>query len=231
MTKAKKKDKEKYDDLFERYKILVNARNFHYENFNKWLTYFYVANAAIFVGYIQILTSDKNNLEYLNLPVLILGLIAGLLLYWSSKGYYYWNINFIMLVNHYEKNLLKWNKKERIYSMFANKVEQNNFKSPFSGANFSTSKIAILFAFIIVSTWGTLLVYTIFNNTVILKFINCKCLVGIISTFLSMTFIIGLTWLIGLKKKHFLWSNTDPLYDLNLPQDVEEEIEQIQQTN
>src|SRR5690554_2889930 len=92
------------DNIFERYKLLVIARNFHYENFNKWLTYFYVANAAIFVGYIQIISSDKfSEIWGLQFPVLILGFLAGILLYWSSKGYYFWNINFIMLVNHYEK--------------------------------------------------------------------------------------------------------------------------------
>ncbi|WP_339904234.1 hypothetical protein [uncultured Cyclobacterium sp.] len=46
-------------NIFERYKLLISARDFHYENFNKWLTYFYVANAAIFVGYIQLLISKE----------------------------------------------------------------------------------------------------------------------------------------------------------------------------
>ena len=140
--------KKRKEILFEKYKLLVAARNFHYDNFSKWLTYFYVANAAIFVGYIQVLISDEiPQKELVKIPILLFGFIAGLLLFWSSKGYYYWNINFIMLVNHYEKTLLKWKKDERIYSMFANKKEQNNYSNIVKGANFSTSKIAILFSY------------------------------------------------------------------------------------
>ena len=35
----------------ERYELLIRARNFHYENYNKWMTYFYVAISALFVSY------------------------------------------------------------------------------------------------------------------------------------------------------------------------------------
>ena len=140
------------DNLFERYKMVIAARNFHYENFNKWLTYFYVANAAIFVGYVQVVTKKDSahlsSYESTETAILILGCIACLLLYLSSKGYYYWNIHWISLVNHYEDQL-GWNKKERVYSMFFNKHSQNNYFIPYSGANYSTSKIAILFSFII----------------------------------------------------------------------------------
>ena len=45
--------------LDERYKILVEARNFHYDNFNKWMTYFYVAIGAVFIGYCTIISSNK----------------------------------------------------------------------------------------------------------------------------------------------------------------------------
>ncbi|WP_158860362.1 RipA family octameric membrane protein [Lunatibacter salilacus] len=205
-------------ELFEKYKLLVAARNFHYENFNKWLTYFYVANAAIFLGYIQIITAKElESRQNYQFAILALGLIAGTLLYWSSKGYYYWNINYILLVNHYEKELLGWKKGERIYSMFANKTEQNNFISPVSGANFSTSKIAILFSFIIATSWGALII----NCTEILSKIPCINQFGsvlIIPILLSGLLMIGITWLFGLAKGHILWSNTNPLYDLGIDQ-------------
>lgn len=212
----------KDDSIFERYKILVAARNFHYDNFNKWLTYFYVANAALFVGFIQLTTADSEKLSFdKNIAIygiLCLGWIAGILLYWSSKGYYYWNINFIMLVNHYEKDLLKWDKSERVYSMFANKREQNNFGSPFSGANFSTSKIAILFAYIIVTSWGALLANTLLSLPSTTGYYLCNWLIPIVSIVVSGGLIIGLTWLFGRGKKHFLWSNTKPLHDLKIKQ-------------
>ncbi|MFY0600710.1 MAG: hypothetical protein JXR03_13640 [Cyclobacteriaceae bacterium] len=211
----KKEDKEV--ELFERYKLLVAARNFHYENFNKWLTYFYVANAAVFVGYIQLISSPKlDKIQSAQYPVLIFGFAAGLLLYWSSKGYYYWNINFIMLVNHYEKKLLKWKKRERIYSMFANKSVQNNYFNPSSGANFSTSKIAILFAYIIVTSWGALLANSILSLPSLTSLYLYDWLIPIVSIVLSGTIIIGIIWLFGKKEKHILWSNTVPLHDLEI---------------
>jgi len=148
----------------EKYRILINARNFHYENFSKWLTYFYIAIGALFVGYCSIVASEENkSLEYL---LIILGFILSLLWYWSAKGYYFWNINFINLVNYYERDILKFEKSERVYSFFANKKTQNNYFNPISGANISTSKVAILFAFVITVAWAF-----IFYNTII----NCEC--------------------------------------------------------
>ena len=209
--------KKKNKELFEKYKILVAARNFHYENFNKWLTYFYVANAAIFVGYIQMISSPQfENLSNFQFPVLTLGFIAGLLLYWSSKGYYYWNINFIMLVNHYEKTLLKWKKKERIYSMFANKDEQNNYISPISGANFSTSKIAILFAFILATSWGSLLTYKLFSipgSAIVVSPLWFK-----IGTAVSISIISILLLSLAMSKLKLLGSKTNPLHNLDIDQ-------------
>jgi hypothetical protein len=202
---------------FEKYKQLVAARNFHYENFNKWLTYFYVANAAIFVGYIQILISAKHGIQQYEIPILIFGYLSGLLLYWSSKGYYYWNLNFILLVNHYEETILKWKRKERIYSMFADKDAKNkrinNFFSPFHGANFSTSKIAILFAYIIATTWGAILLFSTICLTSQFEYLSTSF--GIIMSILvSGGFTIGITSLFGVRKKHFLWSNTTLLHNL-----------------
>ena len=146
----------------EKYKLLINARNFHYENFNKWQTYFYIAIGALFVGYGSVTSSKEGNimLEYL---LIVLGFIVSLLWYWSAKGYYYWNINFINLVNYYERDILKFDKRERVYSFFANKKVQNNFINPISGANISTSKVAILFAFIIATSWAFILCYTILD--------------------------------------------------------------------
>jgi len=48
------KDKATHDA----YKIAISARNFHFSNFNKWMTYYYVAVAAIFVAFYTIKTND-----------------------------------------------------------------------------------------------------------------------------------------------------------------------------
>ncbi len=138
----------------ERYQYLINARNFHYENFNKWMTYFYVAIGALFVGYYNI--ASQKNMDKEQIILLLLGYVASLFWYWASKGYYFWNINFITLVNNCEEKL-GLTKDKRVYFVFANKKTQNNYISPTSGANISTSKIAILFAFIVTIAWNLLL--------------------------------------------------------------------------
>lgn len=208
------REKKKKGELLEQYKIMVAARNFHYENFNKWLTYFYVANAAIFVGYIQVLSSDRlSDITHLELPILVLGFIAGLLFYWSSKGYYYWNINFINLVNHYEKNVLELPKKERIYSVFANKKLQNNYSSPISGANISSSKTAIFFAFIVALSWGSILVHMLLKDKT-----NCNdvWIVNLLS--LGGSYIV--IWLLSrLVAKEFFYSKIDHIPDLKIELD------------
>ena len=43
----------------QRYDYLIKARNFHYDNYNKWMTYFYVAIGALFVGYYTLTTSSS----------------------------------------------------------------------------------------------------------------------------------------------------------------------------
>lgn len=200
----------------DRYKLVINARNFHYENFNKWMTYFYVAIGALFVGYCTILSSEKIiadkrvMLEYL---VLTLGYIVSTLWYWSAKGYYYWNINFITLVNHYEQNVLKFKKKKRVYAVFANKKTENHYYNPIRGANISTSKVAILFAFIITSVWGFIIAYNLFiyTGTCLNKY---KILIILISLIASFSSIFILSWL----PKTFLKSYIDHFPDLEIVQ-------------
>ncbi len=138
----------------ERYTYLINARNFHYENFNKWATYFYFAIGAMFIGYYSI--ASEQNMQFELSSIILLGYITSILWYWSSKGYYYWNINFITLVNQCEKKDLKLSKKRRVYFVFANKSTQNDYSNPTTGANISTSKVAIFFAFIVTTFWGGL---------------------------------------------------------------------------
>ena len=150
------------EELFKRYKLVIAARNFHYENFSKWMTFFYVAIGALFVGYCKIIEISNSsvanvNIEYLRLLLLVLGYTVSLLWYWSSKGYYYWAINFISLVSYYERKLLKFTKEESVYSVFANEKENNSYFKPTSGANISTSKIAVFFAFIVSVVWGIIL--------------------------------------------------------------------------
>ena len=191
----------------ERYDYLINARNFHYDNFNKWMTYFYVAIGVLFVGYYTISTEENMDIEKISL--LILGYITSLFWYWSSKGYYFWNINFITLVNDCEKNTLNIKKKnKRVYSVFANKKTQNNYLNPISGANISTSKIAILFAFIVSVVWSILLIQKLNEyNYANLNF--CLILLISISSTLMLSYFIP---------KYLLQSKIDHFPDLKINQ-------------
>ena len=192
-----KKDKCKEFTPFERYKTLIAAKNFHYDNFNKWLSYFYIAIGVLFVGFYTLKTSNNFSSFELEIKmILFLGYIISLLWYLSCKEYYFWNINFITLVNNCEEECLKLEPKDRVYFVFANKKTQNNYINPISGANISTSKVAILFSFIITISWGILLLKEFLQND-----FCCIFVISIIGTIL-LSWILGKTVLKS-KINHF----------------------------
>lgn len=202
-----KKDKCKEFTPFERYKTLIAARNFHYDNFNKWLSYFYIAIGVLFVGFYTLKTSNNFSSFELEIKmILFLGYIISLLWYLSCKGYYFWNINFITLVNNCEEECLKLEPKDRVYFVFANKKTQNNYINPISGANISTSKVAILFSFIITISWGILLLKEFLQND-----FCCIFVISIIGTIL-------LSWILG---KTVLKSKINHFPNLNIKQKKE----------
>lgn len=197
----------------KQYELLINARNFHYDNFNKWMTYYYVAMGALFVGYCTLKSENKIDCFGEN-SLVLLGFLVGLFWYWSCKGYYYWNINFITLVNNFEKKILKLDKVERVYFVFANKNTQNNYLNPISGANISTSKVTILFSFTVTSMWGVLFLY---NN---LKKISCLQNYVWVNILLSLFLSISIILIISsLLPKRFLYSKIDHFPDLKIKQD------------
>jgi len=197
-------------NLEKRYEILIRARNFHYENFNKWMSYFYVMIGSVILGFSYIISksNDYNNKYHYELIVLaLLGFIISLFWHWANKGYYYWNINFITLVNHYEKNLLNFKESERIYFTFANKNIQNNYFDPISGANISTSKISILLSYIFSVFFAT---YGI--SQVLTDFISYKGLLILVSIVFSLFIILVL----GSFAKKFLSSYHNHFPDLKI---------------
>ena len=136
----------------DQYQLLINARNFHYDNFNKWMTFFYVAVGAIFVGYYSII--EKTELDFEKIIILSIGLLVSIFWHWSCKGYYYWITNFIQLIQLYEEKMPPI---KRVYFCMANKKSNNKYYNPVSGANISTSKITLLFSFIVTFSWSLLL--------------------------------------------------------------------------
>ena len=82
------------------YERLIKARNFHYENFNKWSLYFYAIIAALFVGYYNVKDS-----VVLSMVIAVVGYVVSICCHLSGKGYYYWENNWIKLIMHYEKQV------------------------------------------------------------------------------------------------------------------------------
>lgn len=124
------------------------------------MTYFYLAVAALFVGYHTLAragNSIANVIPYLSY-------VVAMVFYWSAKGYYYWNIHWIRLVHHYEKHHFKWRADESVYHVFYNKNLNNKYWSPTAGANFSTSKLTVFFSFLIAFGWGYFIAYSLLDK-------------------------------------------------------------------
>jgi len=120
-----------------------------------------------------------------------------------------------MLVNDCEKKCLKLKKEERVYSVFANKKTENKYFSPINGANISTSKVAILFSFIITISWGILLLKEF------MKFIDDRCL-SIVLHILGVILIPIITLSLSYISQLFLQSKIDHFPDLKLQQTKED---------
>lgn len=195
----------KEDMDFEKYKILVTARNFHYDNFSKWMTYFYVAIGAIFVGYCTTVKQTGSNMSLL---LLVLGYLVSLFWFIACKGYYYWNLNFIKLVNYYESKVLKWEKSERIYTAIANKNTSGNiYISPISGANISTSKVTMFFSYTICVSWGCL-----FLNKIVCSLAGNVCL----HYFLILLIVVFITAIFSFCSQFFFKSYTKHMVDYDI---------------
>ncbi|MFP5436789.1 MAG: hypothetical protein ACLGH8_03330 [Bacteroidia bacterium] len=185
--------------LEKKYEILIRARNFHYENFNKWMAYFYVMIGSIILGFSYIISKDPTYADHYDSELTILGFAGftiSLFWHWANKGYYYWNINFITLINHYEKNLLKFEESERIYFVFANKGIQNNYLNPFSGANISTSKISIILSYLFALFFGSYVIIRLLKRCILCYKVLISTGVGAaIITIAILSFTFAKSWL------------------------------------
>ena len=207
--------------ILNQYDKLINARNFHYDNFNKWLMSFYVIIGALFVALYNL--HDKSSYQLMELCVAIVGYVVSMACILSMKGYYFWETNWIMLIHHFEKKYLKPKNKRknivenRVYSIMANKKANSDINNLVGGANVSTSKVALFVTWIIAILWGALTISLLIN----LK--ECKCLenvwiqfgIGVISAIISF-FVTR--WVVK-KAAEKLPSRIKELDDLEIPLD------------
>ena len=156
------------------------------------------------------------------LCVAFVGYIVSIAAYLSGKGYYYWETSWIMLIHNFEKKCSEEGKDDyRVYSVFANKNANNDKNKITSGANISTSKVALITTWVIAIVWGAMAFF--FGACMLLQEyccggdplkLCCELLVGLASVGVSY----GTTkWLV--KKTDCLQSDLRDLDDLELPID------------
>lgn len=158
------------------YSKAIDARNFHYDNFTKWQTFFYIAVGSVLVAYCTLLTTEECRLSAqakLMYPFLlrllpVLGYAFSLIWLCSSRGYTLWWNAYMSLLRRFEgENVLGWDYndcgkpkntgKNKSYAVF-NGPKFKSWKgvfNPFAGTNFSTSRLSNALAFISTSAWGS----------------------------------------------------------------------------
>lgn len=178
---------DKNDKIMDAYKLAISARNFHLDHFNKWMTYYYVAVAAIFVAFYNLKDTYNSNIVY---GLLMLGFLVSVLWHLSCKGYYFWTKNWLDVVLKFERQL---SEEQAIYSLFSKRVKNENDKLylPTQSANVSTSKVTLLLSFITSWTWA----FLIFD-----KF-DCINIHTIWKILFSLLATIGLIWGLGILLK------------------------------
>jgi len=177
-------DPKNIEDARFLYARAVEARNFHYDNFTKWQTFFYVAVGSVLVAYYKLVfdsscsccqePSETPLRDIFKTMLPALGYIFSLIWLCSSKGYTYWWNAYMEKLKAVERiyidmipNLSDEKEKEKkkdlsVYSSLELCL-CDGLLNPTKGANFSTSKLANALAFISTWAWGILLLSSFSN--------------------------------------------------------------------
>lgn len=207
------------DDQYQR---LIEARNLHYDNLNKWLMSFYVIIGALFVAMQAIHIGDHLH-RYFELGIAIAGYMVSIAAFLSCKGYYYWELNWIMLVHDYEERKIA-SLEDRTYGVFGNKEANKSIWNPIMGANVSTTKVALAMTAIVTVLWGAIIIYFSINLSEWLPNAKIVCKAG---PALLVSAVI--TWLISAFCAVLLRSDMSPLKDRKLGQTEESYMEKLNQ--
>lgn len=148
-------EKQNMPTVNDQYQRLINARNFHYENLNKWLITFYAIIGALFLAFYT-LYSKKAETE-VEIIVAIVGYIVSIAALLSIKGYFYWEYNWIEKLYRFEKNVMGFKGDEQVYSSIINKEKHDIPCCPINSANVSTTKVALFVTFGVAVAWGFIL--------------------------------------------------------------------------
>lgn len=137
-----------YEDC---YRIAIEERARHQQNYNHWMNMYAIFNGALLVAFTAI---SKSCNEFLILLITLLGIITSALWCFSVHGYYDWIISWINVVSFYEAKLKIKKKPVYIYRLFAKTETKNNFP-------FSTQKCTQFFTKCVCGGWVVLLIYQV----------------------------------------------------------------------
>lgn len=182
------------------YQTIIQARDFHYEQFTRWSSYFYVIIGALFVGYYSIAASS----DVLSWVILCLGYLISVANFLSVKGYIYWWQHWNLLLADFEKRLVANNKdnatketeewlcNETVYSIFSDVYKLDHPTNPLNGSKISTSKVALFVAGVIILGWSILISYKISTIMVDGCCMNrTGCLLGLIVLLTAVLYVAG----------------------------------------
>lgn len=192
--------------LLERqYKLAIDARDKLNENYHKWMTFYYVANAAILVAVTTIV--GKNPCDYRIFMFALIGIFICILWNLSCKGYYYWSNSWIHIIIKMERKLTDGDESLFVYSAFSEEVAKGtkNTWYPTNPANISTPKLTLLFSFFSIIVWTFFSIYEFFLLFPALS-LYCKI---VLSTFLIIM-VVGLFCILP----NFVKSRKDGLHTL-----------------
>lgn len=199
----------------KQYQRLIDARNFHYDNLNKWLRTFYVIIGTLFAAFYTLTNTTETNV-YVVLVIGILGYLVSVGAVLSIKGYYYWETNWIMLVHHFEKVYFANEPDDmRVYSVFANQKVNSDIESIRQGANISTSKVALAITCFITWLWGSIVVCHCINLIPVCENNDISCCMVLYAGIVSLV----LTYLLVLAGGCLFPSDLENVDDLGLTKD------------
>ena len=196
--------------LLEMYKISIQGYHNHFERYNHWMNMYAIFNGALFVGLHSIIDKSFKSegfdlLPFLQLLIFALGCISSWFWFFSTKGFYRWNISWVKTVARHEdefmQNFLANESKEDVYVY---KVFRKIGKEKCFGARpFSTQKITQWFTGCVALAWSVITMIFLFE-----KRFELGCLISWLSILLIASTITACgVWLCresDLKESHLV---------------------------
>ena len=139
-----------YEDC---YRIAIEERARHQQNYNHWMNMYAIFNGALLVAFTAF---SKPCNEFFLILITLLGIITSALWCFSVNGYYEWIISWINVVSFYESKLKNGNESVYIYRLFSKSETENNFP-------FSTQRCTRCFTKCVLVSWIFTFLYQIIS--------------------------------------------------------------------